>query len=134
MIANLRDAFFRIASRALEAAERLCGVGIQEKAGFLTYHAFESCGGAFCHSRGIPYHPAAHPEKLRRFVYGARREKYAKEAATLAAEVQSLRNAFLYPRVVHGAIAMPEDVITCPQASRLTARMRHFQARVESSV
>ena len=134
MIASLRDAFFRVAKRALDGADRLCAARIQEKAGFLAYHAFESCGGAFCHSRGILYHPASHPEKIRRFVVAARQEKYAREAAVLAAEVQSLRNAFLYPRVVHGVIGMPEESITCAQASRLTARMRGFQARVESSV
>jgi hypothetical protein len=131
---SLRDAFLRIASRSLDAADASADRSVQEKAGFLAYHSFESCGGAFCNARGIHFHPLSHPEKIRRFVTGARSERYARQVAQLAAEVKSLRNAFLYPRTINGAIAMPEDTITVAQARRLVGRLRSLAQRVEKSI
>lgn len=131
---DLKEAFFRVADRALDGAEALADQNIQEKAGFLAYHSFESCGGAFCHARGIAFHPARHPEKVRRFLAGVRRERYALQVAQLAAEVASLRNAFLYPRAISGTIHMPEDTITSAQARRLAGRLRTLVSRVKHSV
>jgi hypothetical protein len=131
---DLKEAFFRVADRSLDAADALAAQQIQEKAGFLAYHGFESCGGAFCHARGIAFHPASHPEKIRRFINGAIRERYALQAAQLAAEVASLRNAFLYPEAKTGIIRMPEDTITVAQVRRLTARLRRLAQRVRASV
>jgi hypothetical protein len=131
---DLKEAFFRVADRSLDAAEAAADKSVQEKAGFLAYHSFESCGGAFCNARGIHFHPASHLNKVRNFIQGARKETFAREAAQLAAEVSSLRNAFLYPKPLHGAIHMPEDTITVAQARRLIGRLRTLASRMKVSV
>jgi hypothetical protein len=135
MPTGLPAAYLRISERALAAADAAIAHTVQEKAGFLAYHAFESMGGAMCASRGVAYHPANHRQKLQRFVTAVRQERFALAAAQLASEVASLRNAFLYPRILQtGSIGMPEQVITTAQATRLVGRVRTLGGRVQGAV
>jgi hypothetical protein len=128
------EAYIEVAERAVEAAEAALDRAIQEKAGFLAYHAFESSGGAFCHSRGVPY-PIAHGAKINVFAQAARMERFAQHVARLAIELRSLRNLLLYPRALqNGQIERPRSVITEAQARRLLGRVDTLVQRVKSVV
>lgn len=132
---RLDRAYLRIATRALDAADAAGDSGVQEKAGFLAYHAFESAGGALCSSKGISYHPASHRQKVERFVGEAKREKFAVSAAQLAIEVSSIRNRLLYPQVQpDGSAALPENLISVAQAKRLAGRVRVLVGRVGATL
>jgi len=101
----------------------------------MAYHAFEGIGGAFCNAHGVKYHPANHPEKLRRFVTAARKERFAPAAAALAVEVAALRNLLLYPHVLpDGRVQRPEEVMTLAQARRLVGRVRTLAGQVERAI
>ena len=135
MAKGLPAAFLRIAERSLLGADAAIARAIQEKGGFLAYHAFESTGGALCVSRGVKFHPASHHQKIQRFVAAARKERFGIAVAQLASEMASLRNALLYPKPLQdGSIRMPEGVITASQASRLVGRVRTLGARVKDEV
>ena len=132
---RLDRAYLRVTSRALDAADAAGDSGVQEKAGFLSYHAFESAGGAFCISRGIIYHPASHRQKVERFVREARAEKFSASVAQLAIEVASIRNRLLYPQVLpDGSAGLPEDLISIAQAKRLAGRVRVLAGRVGATL
>ena len=128
----MKAAFTRVAQRSLAAADAVLAQAIQEKAGFLAYHAFESIGGAYCTARGVPYHPASHPRKLALFVQTAQQERFARVTARLAIEVTALRNLLLYPRrCSDGSVARPETVVTAAQARRLVGRVNSLVKQVE---
>lgn len=128
---NLQSSFMRIAERSLLAAQAALLHTVQEKAGFLGYHSFESIGGAYCSAKGIAYHPASHPQKLHRFKNSCRCERFAKKVAQLSAELISLRSRLLYPRVVNaGLIQIPETVITPAQAKHLLGRIEALRKEV----
>jgi hypothetical protein len=128
---SLSNAFLRVSERALDAAEATNGRGIQEKAAFLAYHAFESSGAALCYSRGVRYHPLPHSEKINRFNRTARPERFGTRVTQLAIELQSLGNRCLYPRALGtGRVEQPENVITRAQATRLIARVRSLASAV----
>jgi hypothetical protein len=128
----VQPSFLRVAHRSLEAAEAVLARAVQEKAGFLAYHAFESVGGAYCTARQVPYHPASHPEKIRRFVRASHNERFAQAASALALEVAALRNLLLYPRrLPDGSVRRPEAIMTPAQARRLVGRIRTFVGQIE---
>jgi hypothetical protein len=130
---KLERAYLRIASRALDAADAAADAGVQEKCGFLSYHAFESTGGAYCASRGVQYHPASHRQKIERFVHQAKGEQFAASVAQLAIEVSSLRNRLLYPVAYpDGSADVPENRISAAKAKRLAGRVRALTGRVSS--
>lgn len=125
-------AYLSVATRALDAADAAGGAGVQEQSGFLSYHAFESAGGAYCTKRGGKY-PASHQKKIKQFVREARSERFAKATAQLAVEVASLRNRLLYPvERLDGSVDVPEAVITRAQADRLRGRVRALTSRVSA--
>lgn len=127
-------AYIEVAERSLEAAAGALDRNIHEKAGFLTYHAFESTGGAYCRSRGVPY-PMGHVAKLNTFKSSARREKYGRSAAELAIVFGSLRNLTLYPHALqNGEIRLPRNTITPAQVTRLMGRTRTLVSRVKPDV
>jgi hypothetical protein len=131
----LVPAFIRVAERSLSAAEAALTRAVHEKAGFLGYHAFESAGGAYCTSRNVQFHPANHPEKMRRFVVACRHERFALKAAALAAEIVALRNALLYPRrLADNHVVRPEQVISEAQVRRLLGRITRLVDDVRQSV
>jgi hypothetical protein len=127
-------AYIEIAERALLAAAGALDKGVQEKAGFLGYHAFESSGSAFCRSRGINV-PRNHKQKLSTFTASARKEKFGRQVAQLSIEYGSLRNLLLYPRALqNGTVQRPQDVMTLPQARRLMGRTKTLVSIVKPNV
>lgn len=131
---TLARAYIAEAERSLLAAEASLTAAIQEKAGFLGYHAFESCGGAFCAARGVPY-PRSHGGKLNTFKNAARYEREAQAIAQLSIEVAALRNQCLYPEARQdGTIRHAVEAITETQARRLIGRIRSLSARIAALV
>ena len=128
------QAYIEVAERSLEAADGALGKGIQEKAAFLAYHAFESTGGAFCRSRGMNY-PAGHKRKINTFISAVRKEHFAKQAIHLAIAYNSLRNALLYPLPIgNGQVRRPLEVITEAQTVRLIGRTESLVSRVRPEI
>lgn len=118
------EAYVEVAERALNAAKGALEKGIHEKAGFLGYHAFESTGGAFCSSRGIPV-PRSHKAKITTFVAAARNERSGRTIAKLAIAYGSLRNPLLYPKPLqNGTMQRPQEFITPAQTTRLLGRTK----------
>lgn len=131
---TLAEAYIEVAERAILAAEGALRKAVQEKAGFLAYHAFESSGGAFCVSRGVPY-PKRHAKKLNVFSQAVRRERFARQVAQLAIELLSMRELLLYPRPLqNGRIECPKGVITAGQAQRLLGRVNTLVGRIRTVV
>jgi hypothetical protein len=127
---SLARAYIDEAERSLRSADVTLNAAIQEKAAFLGYHAFESCGGAFCASRGVPY-PRRHPAKLNTFKNAARLEREARRIAQLAIELGSLRNLCLYPEARQdGTVRRTSEAITPVQAARLLGRIRSLSSRI----
>jgi hypothetical protein len=128
------EAYIEVAERALIAADGALLGGIQEKASFLGYHAFESTGGAFCHSRSVPF-PRGHRKKITTFTAAVLRERFGRTVAELAIAYGSLRNPLLYPFALqNGGIQRPQDVITTAQANRLLGRTKALLVRVKPNV
>lgn len=116
----------RIADRALLACEAAIAGGIQEKAAFLAYHAFESTGCTLSDHVGLPVGPKVkHEDKVKHFKDAATRFRREIGVARVAVIVASLRNAFLYPieDKTTGTITRPEDVITLADAKELKKRV-----------
>jgi hypothetical protein len=126
--------YIEVAERALTAADGALQKNVQEKASFLGYHAFESTGGAFCKSRGVPF-PPGHRKKIATFTAAVRRERFGRTVAELAISYGSLRNPLLYPiPLQNGTIQRPQDVITTGQARRLLGRTKALLVRVKPGV
>ena len=60
---SLKDVFLQVSERSSKAAQSSLDNNVHELAAFLTYHAFESVGGALCESYGITY-PRPHRKKI----------------------------------------------------------------------
>lgn len=132
---SLATAYLHEAERALLAADAALTALIQEKAAFLGYHAFESCGGAYCASRSVPYPTKSHPRKVNTFKNASRREREGRMIAQLAIELASLRNICLYPEALQdGTIRSPAEVLTAVQARRLLGRVRTLTARIAALI
>lgn len=128
------QAYIEVAERALLAAEGALLKGIQEKAAFLGYHAFESTGGAFCKSRGMQY-PRGHHGKINAFNAAARLERYRNLVAALATAYGSLRNLVLYPLPLqNGQVQRPRNVITVAQVRRFLGMTTSLVAKVKPNV
>lgn len=132
---TLPEAFIRIAERSLKASASALSGGVHEKAAFLAYHSFESSAGAYCTSRHVKFHPIPHREKVRLFIRACNRERFARQAAALAAEMTSVRSDSLYPRATpDGSLLLPESVISIAQASRLAGRVSAMVSRVKRAL
>lgn len=132
-IMSVDKAYLEIAERALLAADGAQSNAVHEKATFMGYHAFESIGGAFCTNRGKSY-PLAHASKITMFVHEAMHESYAVHVAQLATSYRFLRNAVLYPSVLHGHVTEPKNVITNTQAIRLVGRTKSLVKKVKATI
>lgn len=130
---SIDKAYLEIAERALLAADGAQNNSVHEKATFMGYHAFESIGGAFCTNRGKSY-PRAHTSKINVFVNEVRHESYAVHVAQLAISYSSLRNAVLYPSVIHGHVTEPKNVITNTQAGRLIGRTKSLVNKIKTTI
>ena len=127
----LTTAYERIATRSLDAAQAALDGSVQEKSAFLSYHAFESIGGALCESRSRRY-PRKHPNKLNAFVTTARPRTYGLSVAVLAVALASVRNELLYPDVSSlPAVGLPEHFMSRSAAERLLRRVRGAVGQVQ---
>ncbi len=130
---SLYRAYFEVAERALLAADGAQNNAVHEKASFMGYHAFESVGGAFCTKRGKSY-PRDHAKKIRMFVQQTKREPYARHVVHLAIAYGSLRNAVLYPSLLHGRVTEPKSVISNTQAKRLIGVTKSLVGKIGPTI
>ncbi|HEX9868381.1 MAG TPA: HEPN domain-containing protein [Candidatus Tectomicrobia bacterium] len=124
----------RIAERAVDAARGALATGVQEKAGFLSYHAFESSGSALGTHIGLDMGKnVTHAVKLKRFQHAARVVGASRKIALLAVRLAPMRNRFLYPEVLpDGTIVAPEAQITHAKATQLLKEVEHVVNVVKS--
>jgi hypothetical protein len=134
----LKSDYQRIASRSLISSEATLASGIQEKAAFLSYHAFESTGCALSLSCGFQKVGVgvSHVKKINIFKTAARRCRNERAVASLAVVLSSLRNHLLYPieDPATGAIQRPEDIITLTQARKVKQRVGGIVAWVDTQI
>ena len=130
----LKDAYLEVCDRSLEAAKASSGAGVHEKACFLTYHAFESVGGALAASKGVKY-PNSHQRKINQFVHLAKATPHAHAVAGLAISLSSLRNLSLYP-CAHpdGSATPPSSTISKSIAVKVLKQVRGVVKRVRKYV
>lgn len=130
------EAFYIIAERFLEGAKKLVDE-TYEVSGFLSYHAFESLGGALCTHLGRTY-PKSHPKKLKVFVQISRRfdSKFAYGVAniTLIFESLKLREKSLYPSNDNGHVQPPKDIIKKSHVKKLISKVNGIKKRVKKEV
>ncbi len=127
---NPKDAYLQIANRSLDAADASLNAGVQEAAGFNTYHAFESLGGAVCYVRGRHY-PRSHIKKMNQFVAASSRFAFRFSVGHLVITLSSLRNDCLYPKEQSdGSMEIPENVISSADARDLINRVRGILGRI----
>jgi len=130
----LSSTYLGIAERSLVAAQATQDRGLSEKTCFLTYHAFESLGGAWAASAKVAY-PLSHPKKLNTFVTLTRARSYGRTVAYLAIVLSSLRNRSLYPQTKPGgAVVAPKDNINPTVAVTLLRRTSGLALAVESDI
>lgn len=122
----LKNDYQRVAERSLAACDGTLRAGVQEKAAFLAYHAFESTGCALASHVGLPVGAKiAHAKKVKNFTDAARALGNEKAVAALAVTLSSLRNSFLYPieNRATGVHELPESKITLADAAQLRKRV-----------
>lgn len=130
----LKDAYLEVCDRSLEAADASSSAGVHEKACFLTYHAFESVGGALAASKRVKY-PSSHSKKINQFVRLTKATPHAHAVGSLAITLSSLRNLALYPREQpDGSASPPSSTISKSIASKLLKRVRGLVPRVRKYV
>ena len=131
---SLKDSYLEIAKRKLDASEACLNKGVQESAGFLTYHSFESAGGALCEANGKKY-PRRHKGKLNQFVVIAKKLKKGHAVGHLTIQLIALREKFLYPEPLpNGYIREPKDVITLDDSMKLKKRVKGIVDWVEKMI
>jgi hypothetical protein len=120
---NLPKAYNEVSKRSLEASHAALSKGLQEYSGFLSYHAFESAGGALCSANHHPY-PKSHISKINAFKTVANQRGNGLAVATVAIVLHGLRNPLLYPEVqANGSITEPQGRLTIPMARKLMKRV-----------
>ena len=122
----LKNDYHRVATRSLDACDGTLTTGVQEKAAFLAYHAFESAGCALAGHMGLPVGPRiAHAKKIKHFTDAAKALGKEHSVAALAITMSSLRNSFLYPIENKTTLTydLPESKISIAQAKELRKRV-----------
>lgn len=133
----LKNDYQRVAERSLAACSGAISEGVQEKAAFLAYHAFESTGCALSSHVGLPVGPKiSHAAKIKNFTEAAKKLGNEKAVAALAVTLSSLRNSFLYPieNKTTGAHELPENSITLSDAENLRKRVGGLAKWVGKSI
>jgi len=83
----------------VEAAQAALNAGTHEKAGFLSYHAFESSGSALGTHIGLDMgKTVAHAAKLKRFRHAARTFGFSRLVADLSIRLTSCETDFFTPK------------------------------------
>jgi hypothetical protein len=127
------DAYNDTAERFVRAASASIDENLPESAGFLTYHAFESAGGALTTHLGMNY-STSHPAKLNQFRQAAIQLGNGYNVALVAVKLGSLRSKVLYPKLLpDGTVVRPRDVITRTQAAKLRGSVRGIVQWVRNS-
>jgi len=130
----LSSTYLDIVERSLVAAQATQDRGLSEKTCFLTYHAFESLGGAWAASAKVRY-PQSHSKKLNTFMSLTRARPYGRTVAYLAIALGSLRNRSLYPQTEPGgAVVAPKDNISPTVAVTLLKRTGGLARAVENDI
>lgn len=132
----MKHAYLRVADRSIVAAEAAINSGVQEKAAFLSYHAFEASGSALAVHTGLPVGKGvSHPSKLKQFLQAARKVGFEKKVSRLCVRLAPMRNLLLYPeqRPI-GLIVLPEDQISVAKAQQLIKEVRHVVQLVRRSI
>lgn len=129
---GLRDAYLRIAKRAIAAGRSSLSVGVQEKAVFLLYHALESSGGALASSRSQEY-AWRHDAKLNQMCAIAQ-GPLRHSAVRLCTLLGSLRNRCLYPEDTGVQVRRPENIVTAVEARELMRRVAGFVSALSAAV
>jgi hypothetical protein len=120
---DLPKAYNEVSNRSLEASDAALLKGLQEYSGFLSYHAFESAGGALCSASQHRY-PLSHTGKLNAFMAAAHKRGKGLPVAILAIQLKSLRNQLLYPEPkLDGTVAEPRDILALSMADKLKKRV-----------
>ncbi len=130
---NEKDAYLRIASRAIESAEYLANYKLQENSAFFSYHAFESIGGALCNHYNQIY-PRSHIGKINQIITTAKRAGIQRSVTVVATILNSLgRNNLLYPNPQSsGGFTVPEMKLTVSNSKDLLRRVKGIKRVVES--
>ena len=128
--------YIRVARRALTSADSSLSAGVQEKAGFLAYHAFESSGSALGTHFGLDMGKrVGHTTKIKRFQHTAKKVGLGRKVAMMAVRIASMRNLFLYPEALPGgSVILPEKQITPAKAKQLVKDVRHLVDKVEKNL
>lgn len=132
----MKHKFIRVADRSLEAADAALASSVQEKAGFLAYHAFESSGSALGAHIGLDMgKTVTHPTKLKRFKHAASTVGLSKQVALMAVRLAPMRNRFLYPEELpDGSVVQPENQITGAKTKQLVKEVRHIVGKVKAAL
>lgn len=132
----MKNKFMRVAERSADAATSALGAGVQEKAAFLSYHAFESSGAALGTHIGLNMGKGVtHPTKLNRFRQAASVVGIGKQVALLAVRLAPMRNRFLYPEELpDGTIKLPEEQITNAKTAQLLREVKHLVTLVKAQL
>ena len=128
----MKAAYLEITERSLEAAEAALAASIQEKAAFLSYHAFESLGGAWVTSRGNNY-PRGHAAKLLSFANSVP-QRHRHSVGRLVIALSSLRNLMLYPDLSTGSVVRPQAQISISAARDQIKRVRGLLNKMRKSI
>jgi hypothetical protein len=128
----MKKGYLRVAERSLDAADSALASKIHEKAAFLSYHAFESCGSALGSHIGLDMgKTVSHATKLKRFNHSAKKVGLGKEVALLSIRLGSMRNRLLYPEILpDGSIVTPEQQITRAKAAQLAKEVKSMVKKV----
>ena len=119
-----RDAYLVVCDRSLAAAKASSDAAIHENTCFLSYHAFESLGGAMAASRAAAY-SKSHQKKITQFVQLSKTTPHRYAVAKLAIALASLRNLSLYPlEQPDGSARVPSDAISSTAARQLMKRVQ----------
>lgn len=128
------DAYRSISERSVDTAEALIEKEIFENAIFHSYHAFESIGGALCHSQGLHF-PRKHISKTNQFQVAANRRRIGRGVGALAIAISSLRSESLYPyQNPDGSIESPERRFNKTTAKDLLKRVKGVKRKVENAL
>ena len=125
---NEKEAYLKVASRAVEASEKLVNENHQESSAFYSYHAYESLGGATCSSVGVNY-SFSHRRKINQFMVAARQIGIAHGVGRVGIIMASIdRNLCLYPKKeTDGNYSLPETKLTKSDAKDLLRRVKGLE-------